>query len=666
MKTWWLLWIVMVAQQSCGATNTPADMTLPETTGVPAISTDCGHLMKWSKQKDVCSKKVIFIHGRFMGEDNTSTGQSQTIVEQTFACMLDQLQGACKEKLNQPLSELAEVWFYTYNTNQKIDLIAADLVSDIKSSEKFKDATICLVGHSEGGLVTWTVDQQYQVIEGGVLLGAPIIGSPLADYELLDKTARKLLSNPVIDVLHNLISYLVGGSGNLIDGYPGTGSAKSKLIAFAGRIKLPSRPYAWLHIGDIIMGIVDDYKQGFGIQDSNRQATEVGAIFIDVLTWRDGGVLEKQSDGLVPVCSAIYGCSNYQIWDGYDHADLLSTKDDFILSREIFKHIDYVLNLGFTGVFVEDLEIPHLPEIEINLISPLSYAKFAYIKNGQICLANKSWEDYQTFSIPGVSSYPRFDSTGSRLVWTQVKDGFSNIYLLEGTSAKPITGDKISKFADFSPNGKWLTYQNGSQLIIHKLGDNKDREAILEGVDLVAPPLWITTSRFFGRIYFASRDDNGQINLYWVSPRKRNDYLADANLEIENCGVPFWVRGSLGGVLGIQNSTDAEGNSIQTIWIISNVLSSKFSVEIRYGENQSMSGDWGGFKLELDRYFGFTSAVVDTESQQIYLVSEAEENPGIYLLDIGSFVVEAEPEFEAIFHLVVENASQLDISSTSN
>jgi len=659
MKCWFLFWVILAVQQSCGMSDI-SNSSLPYGRDTVTERVNCGHLIKWSKQRISCSKKVIFIHGRFMGEGPDSVGQTQATVEQTFACMLDQLQWVCKEKFNQPLSELAEIWFYTYNTNQKIDLIATDLVSDIKSSEEFGDATICLVGHSEGGLVTWVIDQQYQVIAGGVLLGAPVLGSPLADYELLDRTARKLLTNTVTDALHQLIDYLIGGSENLVSGYPGTGSAKSKLISFAGRISLPSVPNAWPHVADMIMGILDDYKRGYGIQDSNRQSAEVGAIFINASDWRNGDPLEKQSDGIVPVYSAIYGCSHYQIWDGYDHADLLSGKDDLILSRAVFNWIDYVLDLSFKGVFMEDLEIPHLPEIEINLISPLTYTKFVYIQDGKIRLANKNWENFQTISVPGTSSYPRFDNTGSRLVWTQIINGFSDIYLLDGISAKSITCDGVSKFADFSPNGKWLTYQSSSQLVIYHLGDKK-QEVVLDGVDLISSPLWITT-HLQGRIYFASRDANGQANLYWISPRQRNSQLTNAKSVINNCGVPFWVQGSLGGVLGIQDSTDVDGISIQTIWIISNALSSRFSVEMRYGENQSISGSGDGIQMELSEYFGFTSAVLDIEAQQLYLVSETKRDPGIYILDIGSFVLEAEPEFEAIFHLVVESASELDIN----
>lgn len=634
----------------CGA---PAP--LPNSNPTPDLAMGSGQLFRWSQQTAVCSKKLLFIHGRFLTDTNPN-GQTHEAVEELFSAKLNQLDWVCKEQLSKPLSEVVEVWYYTYNTHQDATKITADLARLLQQHPEFRNSEICVVGFSEGGVVTWLLDQHYRLIKGGILLGAPILSTPLANPALVDQAARRVMPSSLVNRLTPVINWLLGGSDNLTSEYPGT--AKSELMMFAGRIPLPNPPNITLDLMDAVMEWVDSGKYGYGPQGSNREAAEIGAILINAADWRSGEPQDKQSDGLVPISSAISGSSHYRIWSGYDHYDLLGGIDDLVLDRATFEWVDHVL--GLCPEFAEETNIPALPEIQVEIPNLLANAKFAYIQSGQVCLADENWGNPKIISAIGTSYYPRFNGTGTKLVWTQTVQSFSDLYVLDGGVARSVTSDGVSWYADFSPNGEWLTYQSAGELVIHRLTDNT-RYIVMDEVNLIAPPLWINAG-LTGWIYFSHRDTNDQINLYRVSPRERSILLSETELVAENCQSTFLVRGgALGGILAIQNQSDGA----QRIWIVSNSLASPFTLEIKTGEELAIlpSDDQTSVTLQLDRAYSIESAAIELRGiwPYVYWVDTAGDQLGIYYLDVPAYLQNDNPQFEEIFKLVAPDAYHLDL-----
>jgi len=648
---WWLC--------ACGAPapSSQPNPNLPSSGGGSVVVSGPGQLLKWSHQTAVCDKKLLFIHGRFMTDTNPN-GQSLATVERIFSSKLIQLDGVCKENLGKSLDEVVEVCFYTYNTHQPVDKIANDLAQLIQTNPAWRAAQICVVGYSEGGAVAWLLDQNYQLMQGGVLLGAPLLGSPLANRELVDKVARVVLPNCTVDVLHRVIDCLLGGSENLVFGHPGSRSAKSELMMFAGRIPVPASISFVPQIVDALTEMVDSSRYGEGPQTSNRQVAQVGAILINAADWQGVEPQDKQSDGVVPVSSAIFGSNgHFRIWNDYDHYDLLSGKDDLILDRATFAWVDHVLHLS--PEFATSADVPALPEISLNLSNPLTASKFAYVKDQQICLVGQNWQNPQIVSATGASVYPRFSGDGTQLVWTQTVSGFSDIYLLAGAVGESLTCDGVSRYAEFSPDNDWLAYQSGDQLMIHNLKTGR-RFVVVSGVDLVMPPLWLTVNQTLGHIYFVNRDAAGKTNLYWISPRQRNQQLSDAKLVTEGCQSIFLVRGSpVGGILALQTCP----NKLK-VSVVTNTWVGSLFLDVQPGDRPGIIPHGNtGLTLQLDQDYQLESASLELNDwqPQLYLVDKGDK-PGIYLLNLYMYLSEDDPQFETIYQLVVPDASELDIN----
>jgi len=579
-----------------------------------------GQLYKLSGQSFTSSKKVLFIHGRFMS-DTTSNGQSQTAVERLFASKIDQLDYVCKQQLAAPLKDNAEIWFYTYNTHQDVGKIADDLASAIKSHPNFRESEICIVGYSEGGVVTWLLDQRYQLIKGGVLLGAPILGSPLANSTLTKTAAKQIWPNLSDTILQPFINWLLGGSDNLVAGYPESALAKSELMMFSGKIDLPSGG-AVIQLADAIIECVDSTKYGQGVQASNRQVAQCGALLINAIDWRDNSSLDKQSDGIVPVSSASCGSSNVRVWADYDHYDLLSGKDDLVLDQATFDWIDHVLRLK--SEFASGGSLPTLPEITLNVptVNLLAKTKFAYIKDGQLVLTDSNFAT-QT-SIAGNNVYPRFSADGLNLVWTQQSSGNYGIYLLNSGGITAVTN---GWYGSLSPDGNQLIFQRDDKLIIRDLSTGAEA-TVVSGVQLTSPPVW-WKSPLASRIYFVHKDGSTHTNLYWVDSKNRDVAMSSANLVASNCDVIFPFHGYISGV-----AAAAVSGQTSKLWLVAGLLGDDLSLEFQADAEQPefvVKGTDQTFKLDQDCQFD--AAVTDWETG-LYLTGSLNGQIGIYYLDI--------------------------------
>ena len=287
-------------------------------------------------------------------------------------------------------------------------------------------------------------------------------------------------------------------------------------------------------------------------------------------------------------------------------------------------------------------------------------AKYAYIQNGSVWVANNDWQSIRISQSDTICSFPRFNREGNKLVWT-IDDSKQEFvcYLDDTGNLQWLSGETTKSFASFSPNGKWLTYQSDDKLVIYNFESGQEFVIISSGIDLVSPAYWVT-SGLNGRIYFAN-GTLGQTNLYWVSPRKRTVSLGSTELIVSDCEQPFWVGGVIGGIMVVANERSFGNINSQKISIVTNVFSSHFEVEIEYGsELPSLSVDGQGIKLALSEYFGFEAAAVELSGGYgaVYLTNR----DGIYLLDSGKFISESDVAFNDVFMLLVERGSDLDIN----
>lgn len=609
----------------------------------PAISEEVflpGQLWQWSQQTTVCDKVIIFVHGRRL--DIPTTGPSQALVESIFSFKLVNFESVGREYFGQPTSALAEYWFYGYYPQQSPEAIAADLAQQIQTNPKLRGKQIAVVGYSEGGLVCWLLDQRYDLIEGGVLLGAPILGSPLADKSIRDAAIRKLL--PIEALAHKLSNSLdryAKESFALATSYPESGQAKSRLMLYAGKIQPCS---AGILTRNLLDELGNRAATGPAWQTSNKRFAEVAALIIANSVWRNNATTDKQSDGVVPVSSATCGgSSTYLVWDEYDHYELLTdTGIDIALDQAILSCLNRVLHLGPEFVTRDglphlpeggysrssDLDIPELPEINLSQTDLLSY-RFAYIHEGKLAFTDRDWSDQVEFETGGECSYPRFAPNGKSLVFTNKINGINGIYRLTGQSSPERVVD--GQWADFSPNGQWLTYEGSAGLCTYRF--SKSREyCVVKNVQLVCPPLWVTKG-WLGRIYFAAQATDGSTNLYVVSPRAHNKELKDVDKVLSDCQGLFLTRGLVSGVVAI--SQQGENYKLS---VVSNWLQSAISFEISPAQDgmNMFESDWGRWQFDWSTGLcaGLKSALLDSNDQYaLYLemINQTTDTPGIYL-----------------------------------
>jgi pimeloyl-ACP methyl ester carboxylesterase len=535
------------------------------TSGVPG-------LYLWSRQPAHSAPKVIlFIHGR------RGIVPDQATLEELFSFKLDNLDLLGEEQFGCRTSKLAKFWLYEYNSQQPVDQIAADLAAAIRANAELSSSQIAVVAYSEGGVVAWLLDQNYEgLISGGVLLGAPLLSTPLAHPDVRNAAIQEVVPNDLQEYAISVFDSEVLSTEFLQPLYFEDCEAKSDLAMFAGRID----PLNSRHISaNLIMG----YSTRLNHQQPTREAAKLAALLIQHSVWDyttdcqfPSGYEEDwchESDGVVPVASALWGTGRYyRIWPDYNHYDLLTGQGARDLDQATLEHLDRVLHLA--PEFPEDSSIPSLPEISIFSAQPLAEARFAYVLNGQLILADAAWQSLTTISTEGVSSFPRFSSDGSNLVWTQTVTNESGIYLLKDTDAVA-TAIASGYYADFSPNGDWLVYQSSDELRIMSLSADQPEQCVIKGVDLICPPLWVTQG-LVGKIYFVSRSANGTTDLYVVSPRVRDRELSPVDIVVANCTSIFLARGMINGIV-------AGSGTVLTprFDLVSNSLLTNFSCEFQ-------------------------------------------------------------------------------------
>ncbi len=599
-----------------------------------------GQLWRWSRQTTSCDKVIIFVHGRRL--DIPTTGPSQELLESIFSFKLVNFESVGRDYFGKPTSALAEYWFYGYYPQQSPEAIAADLAQQIQTNPNLRDKQIAVVGYSEGGLVCWLLDQRYSLIEGGVLLGAPILGSPLADKSVRDVAVIKILSATTLArKLSNFLDRFAEGSVGLEKSYPESGQTKSQLMLYAGRVQ-PCSP------GILTRSFLDEIGNwvttGPDWQTSNKRFAEAMALVIANSVWRDNSSADKQSDGVVPVSSATCGgISNSRIWEEYDHYELSTGAGlELALDREILGWLDQVLQLkpkfaagggvpslpGGNSPIPFGIEIPALPEINLNQTDLLSY-RFAYIHDGKLAFTNRDWSNQVEFATGGECSYPRFAPDGKTLVFTNEIDGNKSIYRLTGQPHPERVVD--GRWADFSPNGQWLAYEGRTGLSTYRFSKAHEY-CVVKNVQLVCPPLWVTKG-WLGRIYFVARASDGSTNLYVVSPRARNKELKDVDKVLPNCQGLFLTRGLISGVVAISQQDESYQLSI-----VSNWLQSAISFEISPAQNNMdlFESDWGRWQFDWSTGLcsGLQSALLDSKDQYALYLEMTDQTtnvPGIYL-----------------------------------
>ena len=632
-------------------------------------------LYRWSGQPATTSHKVIlFIHGR-RGKVPT-----QREVEELFSPKILNINELGKDKFGCPTSDRAQFWFCAYYPQQPVSTIVADLASAIRSNRELSGAEIAVIAHSEGGVIAWLLDQQTDLIKGGVLLGAPMLSTPLAHPDSRDSAIRKIVPASLADLAISKFESGVLGTEYLVPKWYESCSAKSNLLMFAGQID-PMTP------SGIGIQLMMSYSTLVNDGRPNREVASFGALLIDRSDWScdaecdfpDGYQEEwcHQSDGVVPVASAIWGAGiNYRIWPTYDHYDLLSGQGSLELDIATLDHLDQVLHLMPESPSSD--VIPSLPEIDIFTPQPLANARFVYVLNNQLVLANESWQTLQIVSAEGVSSFPQFSSDGSKLVWTQTAASGEGIYFLQNDT-NIATIIVSGSYASFSPDDDQLVWQQGQQLMTRDLSSNED-VCVLNGINLACPPIWIT-SGLIRRIYFVNRDSNGSDNLYWVSPAERGTELTTAALVQENCSRIFPTRGELRGVVAVKSQTNASGQiDSEKIWLVCAPWHAQMSLEIAATDGSTgFSYDGPNWMLQLNEGFGFSSAAVDWE-QGLYLEGIANGQTGIHYLDVWNLTLQASPlsgflskffsessqpevDLSTMFMLVVPDGSQLDIKT---
>src|SRR3989344_5525208 len=463
-----------------------------------AVEPGNGRLVRWSAQTADSPKKIIFIPGCVTTTD--PHGLNPAELEDYFSIKTGNFEQLGPEMFGAKVSALAEYWFYGYYPNQDIAKIADDLSRTIAGNRNFGDnCAIAVVAHSEGAVVGWLLDQRYQNVAGGALLGGPILSTPIAHKNVRDQAVEKTF--PVLYAkLIPLFDRLAVGTEQLAVSYPESKTPHSRLKFFVGRIATPSVSF-WERNINLVDALLAERGFMGGIQD-NRQFAELGATLIAQSAWGSDSKMDRRSDGLVPVSSGILNgqVPFYQILDGYDHWDLVSGKGDLALDRLTLEWLDQVVRLRSNWVETDLPATPDIIELPNDGNGALAWARFAYINpDGQLTLADENWERSYTLSIAGVHGHPQFDDTGESLAFDVDDDGVSNIYVWSGVAAHQISFDGQSRCPAWSPNDRWLTYQSASNLLVHRLA-NDDRAVVATDITLIAPPVW-TVDQLLGRLY---------------------------------------------------------------------------------------------------------------------------------------------------------------------
>lgn len=609
-----------------------------------------GRLVRWSQQSIESDKKIIFVHGFYTGvEDPQGLNPSQMRAE--FSPKIDNLDSLGTELFGARTSELAEFWFYGYQPSQNIDKVASDLNELITNNSNFDDSQIAVIGYSQGGVVAWLLDQRFGCIDGGVILGAPILSTPLAHKDIRDQAIRRVF--PVLgSALISVFDDLSTGTGQLAIDYPETGAPVSNLFFMVGQIDAPSAD-ALTRNSNLVDVLAENYDNYLGNSSNDRQLMEVGATLIDCSDWRNSE--NCLSDGVVPVSSGWLGDpSKCLVWSDYDHSDLLSGKGDLDLDRATLTHLGKVL-----GLFPEFIEVPGLPILpELDLTqSPQSvwgWVKFAYTQNGHLYLTDEDWAREVLVVNYDSNYYPRF--YGENLTWTTEIDSQLYVYLWQHNGVVQV-GSAGSAYANFSHDGEELVYQSSHDLVAYNLGDSEVR-TIVQGVNLIGPAVCQAGSFLSDdKLYFVS-EANEVDNLYSIDFNSAEAYFSDAEVEARNCSLPFVAASPINGLVVISG-----GGSSQTLTIVSGgVFASHIQLTISAGSNNdySIGGTTNDIHFYTPEELSISQAVFDPEYGHLYLVVDND----LWLLDINRIILQQYESADEIFYEVKQGVTSLDIKLT--
>ena len=638
-----------------------------------------GRLIRWSDQKDLLSKKVIiFVHGANL--NSSVTGEGWERGEVRFDLKMRNLNWLGEETLHNPTSNLAEFWVYNYNPQQSITKIANDLRSAIQNCSDFDGSQIAVIGHSQGGVVVWELVQQYPtLVDGGICLGAPILSTPLVHKEVRDQAVQKTFRHSW-SVLIPKFDDLAKGTNQLEFHRQAPNELPGNLYLFAGSISTTRIKWALIwpwnlkHYIDLIDVIVTAGHNFFtGLQD-DRQFLEITADLIEKSDWSNNSRWDHLNDGLVPVSSALAGATetdDRHFLFKCDHSELLSGQGDLTLDRMILDCLVKILDLT-PHETVSDPGLPKLPdrlEIFTNGICPLQWARFAYVKSEdkQIYLTDANWQQTHILPVNGECSYPEFNPKKLGMTFTVNWQNHSNIYLFDEKQLCAIVPDNQSRCSSFSPNGRWIAYQSGDELMIYNLKSRK-RHSLVKGINLASPPIWVA-EWLTGKVYFAHRNQGGRVDIYCVSPRwRRTRNIDELQPIVVDAGVPHIVRGYLGGIVATQSEWDSSGNLVcQRINFISGILKGHYSLEIRAtNENSSITLDGNMLNkqilIETNRGLRFESALLDRDYLQLYLVDKEGDSPSIYRFDYALINAGEGATFETVLSEIVPGALQVDIN----
>jgi pimeloyl-ACP methyl ester carboxylesterase len=640
-------------------------------------SKDGGELVRWAEQRNTSSKKIVFIHGA------NATGYWKS-GEVRFDLKVRNLNWIGEEDLGIPTSNLAEIWFYNYYPNQPIDKIVNDLMLAIEGCEDFNGSQIALVGHSQGGVVAYRLIQQHpDLIDGAVCLGAPIQSTPLAFKEVL-YTALKIVFKHIWNKLIPKFDTLSKGTEQLKFEYQAPDKLPDNVYLFAGSIGTMRIKWAltwpwnldhYINLIDVVASVGGNFFSG---PKDDRQFLEITADLIEKSDWGNNGKWDKLSDGLVPVSSALAGATktddqHVRIPDT-DHTDLLSGKGDLTLDRMIFNCLVSMLDLKSQAAAIEII-LPDMPDfsgLTIGGQSPLKRVKFAYVSSidQKIYLTDGDWQQRIPIIVDGICSYPEFNPKNLGLTFTVDWQGGSNVFLYDARQCTAIRPNGQSRCSSFSPDGKWLVYQSGDELVIYNLKSQK-RHSLVRGVNLASPSIWVA-EWLKGKIYFANQNSDGKINLYCASPRwRRTRGLDETTLVATNIGRPHLLRGLGGGMIAIQSNIGADGSLVsQQISLVSGLLEVSellekyaYSLMIRFdGEKIQIDRDHQKLLMSIDQAMRIESVVFDRAYYHLYMVDTVDVRlPSIYMFNLNMWLGGSPPE--DCWQVVVEGGYQLDINT---
>lgn len=327
------------------------------------------------------------------------------------------------------------------------------------------------------------------------------------------------------------------------------------------------------------------------------------------------------------------------------------------LDQATLQHLGVVLDL-FPKFVTADL--PVVPDLEIHFSSEnvWDWAKFVYVREGQLCLADEDWNREFVVSSDNSNYHPRF-GLGTSLIWTHQDNSETYVCLWQGDGVSQISLDN-SRYASFSPDGEELVYQYEDNLAVYNLFSSEFR-ILVQGINLIAPPVWVKRNFSADKIYFANQEMDGIINLYSISFNVSNQYLTDAEIVAANCSVPFVAANPFNGVAVISNIDEFH----QMITVVSGgILTSSISIDITQSDIYEISGTTREIVLKLPGEFKFDSMAFDVEYGHLYLIGLANSTYGLWLLDINRIFVSSDANWDEVFYLIKSNVAYLDIKLT--